>query len=47
MIMMEVVVNNGEVFINGEFVRQLCWDNDSIGMAVTAYLNGDLDDSEA
>ena len=28
----------GEVYINGEFVRQLCWDAESIGAAVTAYL---------
>ena len=34
----------GDVFINGEFVSQLCFDNDSIGYAVTAWLNGDSDE---
>ena len=39
-----VKVTNGDVFINGEFVSQLCFDNDSIGYAVTAWLDGDCDD---
>lgn len=39
-----VKVTNGDVFINGEFVSQLCFDNDSIGYAVTAWLNGDSDE---
>ena len=38
-----VKVENGNVYINGEFVGQLCFDNASIGYAVTSYLNGDYD----
>lgn len=41
-----VKVECGDVFINGQFVAQLCWDNESIGYAVTRWLNGDIDDSE-
>lgn len=45
---MEFTVNvwNGEVYINGEFVAQLCFDSDSIGSAVTSWLDGDYDDDD-
>lgn len=33
-----VRVEDGNVYINGEFVEQLCWDAESIGGAVTTYL---------
>lgn len=36
-----VKVDCGDVFINGEFVNQLCWNSDSIGMTVTNWLNDD------
>lgn len=42
-----VKVVNGDVFVDGRFVRQLCWDNESIGMAVAAALDGDYDDDES
>lgn len=42
-----VRVDMGDVFINGEFVAQLCWDNDSIGSAVTNWLDGIVDDSDS
>ena len=41
-----VKVKCGDVFINGEFVSQLCWDNDSIGYAITNWLNGNYDKNE-
>lgn len=37
----KVVVENGNVFINGKFVDQLCFDSYAIGSAVTRYLEGD------
>ena len=33
-----VEVKDGDVFINGEFASQLCWDEDSIGYAVAEWL---------
>ena len=41
-----VKIDMGDVFINGEFVAQLCWDSESIGWAVTNWLNGDIDEGE-
>lgn len=41
-----VKVIDGDVFIDGKFVSQLCFDNESIGIAVTTYLNGNYDDSD-
>ncbi len=38
-----VAVKCGDVFINGKFVSQLCWSNEAIGMAITAWLNGEAD----
>lgn len=35
----EVEIIDREVFINGEFVSQLCWDNDSIGYAISNWLD--------
>lgn len=39
----EVEINGegmfGEVYINGEFVAQLCYDNDAIGCAIANWLN--------
>ena len=34
-----VKVINGEVFINNEYVEQLCWDADAIGNAVANWIN--------
>ena len=33
-----VEVKDGDVFINGKFASQLCWDEDSIGSAVAKWL---------
>ena len=33
-----VKVFNGEVYINDEFVSQISWDSESIGCAVTEWL---------
>ena len=35
---MLVEVKDGDVFINGKFASQLCWDEDSIGSAVAEWL---------
>ena len=35
---MLVEVKDGDVFINGEFASQLCWDEDSVGYAVAEWL---------
>ena len=34
-----VSVVDGEVFINGEFVSQLCWTNDAVGTAIAMWLD--------
>ena len=34
-----VKVINGEVYVNGEYVEQLCWDADSIGIAIAMWLD--------
>ena len=34
-----VEVKNGDVFIDGKFISQLCWTTDSVGYAVMNYLN--------
>lgn len=39
----EVTVQMGEVFINGEFVAQLCWTADSVAMAVATWLESRMD----
>ena len=36
---LKVVVEDGNVFINDEFVDQLCFDGDSVGSAVANYIN--------
>lgn len=36
----EVEIRNGDVFINGEFVDQLRWTSDSVGMAIAWWLDG-------
>lgn len=41
-----VKVLMGDVFINGQFVAQLCWDGDSIGTAIASWINGDVDDTD-
>ena len=33
-----VKVIDGEVFINDEFVAQLCWTEDAVGIAVALWL---------
>ena len=33
-----VEVKDGDVFINGEFASQLCWDEDAVGFAVAEWL---------
>lgn len=35
----EVEVIDGDVYVDGEFVSQLCWTNESIGYAVAQWLN--------
>lgn len=35
---LNVSLKNGDVYINGEFVSQLCWDADAVGSAVAAWL---------
>lgn len=35
----KVKIENGDMFINGEFVSQLCWDNDSVGCAISNWLD--------
>ena len=35
-----VRVDCGDVYINDVFVSQLCFDNESIGCAVSEWLNG-------
>lgn len=42
---MLVEVDCGDVYINGKFASQLCWDEDSIGYAVASWLKGEGDDS--
>ena len=36
-----VQIKDGEVYINGEFVAQLCWDEDAVGCAVAEWLKKD------
>ena len=38
----EVEVINGEVYINGDFVSQLCWDSDAVGYAVASWLEDNM-----
>lgn len=33
-----VELNCGDVYINGEFVSQLCFDSQSVGYAISAWL---------
>jgi len=33
-----VKINNGDVFINGEQIAQLCYNADSVGYAIANYL---------
>lgn len=40
-----VHIKDGEVYINNEFVAQLCWDPDSIGSAIAVWLE-EQDESE-
>lgn len=35
----QVRIDSGDVFINNEFVSQLCWTTDSVGYAVMDWLN--------
>lgn len=42
----KVRVENGDVFINDEFVDQLCFDADAIGSAVANYIKDVYDDDE-
>ena len=39
-----VKVINGEVFINGEYVSQLCFDSEAIACAVADWLDSDTED---
>ena len=41
-----VKISCGDVYINDKFIAQCCWDAESIGCAVTNYLNGNIDDTE-
>ena len=34
----EVKVEDGEVYINDDFVAQLCWDAEAVGSAVALWL---------
>lgn len=33
-----VDIDMGEVYINGDFASQLCWDSESVGFAIARYL---------
>ena len=39
----EVKVEDGEVYINDDFVAQLCWDAEAVGSAVALWLKGYLE----
>ena len=41
-----VEINCGDVFIDGKFVSQLCWNPDSVGYAIASYLRGVVDEGE-
>lgn len=34
----KVDIDMGDVFINGEFASQLCWNSESVGYAIAEYL---------
>lgn len=38
MMKFELKIDCGDVFINGEFVSQLCWNAESVGYAISNYL---------
>lgn len=35
---LNVMWDDGEVYINGQFVAQCCWDADAVGAAIAATL---------
>ena len=39
----KVKVSTGDVYINDEFVQQLCWDEDAIGCAIANWLKENCD----
>lgn len=39
-----VKITNGEVFINGEYVSQLCFDSEAIAFAIANWLDSDTED---
>lgn len=39
------VTKGGDVKINGNYYRQCCFDNEAVGVAVTAYLDGEPADN--
>ena len=41
-----VRIENGDVFINGKFTDQLCFDADAIGSAVANYIKDNYGDGE-
>ena len=41
-----VKVKDGEVYINGEFAAQLCWDEDAVGCAIAEWLKNSPESSE-
>ena len=41
-----VEIDCGDVFINGNFYRQLCWTPDAVAFAIEDYLNGVPADGE-
>ena len=38
-----VELDCGDVLIDGQYVAQLCWDEDSIGAAIASWLKGEGD----
>ena len=41
-----VKVDCGDVFINGEFVAQLCWEPEAIGLAIANWLEDKTEESD-
>lgn len=40
----KVKVTDGEVYINDEFISQLCWTPEAIGAAITVWLQDNNND---
>lgn len=41
-----VRIIHGDVFINGNFVAQLCFNNEAIGCAIADWLSGKIEEME-